>query len=183
MISGIHTYAAAADFIITGIGAFNVTVTGKKISSSVSAMESVVSLNSSGSTDNEKNQLITSAEMQYALIYHTANYLKYRLTHSVSYRGNPELEALDCVYFETVYGSYISGLILTHTINYNGALSGTLILKSVSELNENYLYDSNEEVVVDSDEERVSLIGTSDYQSAYTANEMDEFIEEVNGYE
>ena len=122
--------------------------------------------------DSEKNQLITTAAMQYALIYHAANYLQYRLTHTVKYRGNPELEPLDCVFFETMYDSYITGVILTHTINYSGALSGTLTLKSVSEINEAYLYDANETVVVDSDEERVSLISLVDYESDYTASEM-----------
>lgn len=178
-ITDIHTYASAADFVINGTGAFNITVVGKKINTSVSTMESLVSLNTNGSTDTEKNSLVTSASMQYALIYHAANYLQYRLTHNVKYRGNPELEPLDVIYFATVYGSYITGLILTHTINYNGAISGTITLKSVSEINESYLYDSTGTIVVDSDEERISLISLSDYQSEYTASEMDDFIEEV----
>lgn len=180
-ISNCNVYGASADFTLTGTGSFNITVTGKKINTSVSTMETVVSLNTSGSTDSEKNQLITTAAMQYALIYHAANYLQYRLTHTVKYRGNPELEPLDCVFFETMYDSYITGVILTHTINYSGALSGTLTLKSVSEINEAYLYDANETVVVDSDEEKVSLISLVDYESDYTASEMDSFITEVLG--
>ena len=56
-----------------------------------------------------------------------------------------------------------------------------MTLKSVSEINEAYLYDANETVVVDSDEERVSLISLVDYESDYIASEMDSFITEVLG--
>ena len=101
-------------------------------SSSASLSESVVSQNTNVSTDTEKNPLITDGIMQSALIYHVANYLQYRLTHTVAYRGNPELESGDGLYLQTVYGSYISVLALSHTINYNGALSRTPIFTTAA---------------------------------------------------
>lgn len=179
VLSDIHTYAGAADFTVTGNGTFTVTITGKKISSSASLSESVVSQNTNGSTDTEKNPLITDYIIQSALIYHVANYLQYRLTHTVAYRGNPELETGDGLYLQTVYGSYISVLALSHTINYNGALSGTLVLKSLTEIENAYLYDSDSSPVVDVNDETVEVIGTSDYVSEYTSAQIDEFIGEV----
>ena len=178
-ISNINTYASAADFILSGSGTFTIKVSGKKINTSISTTESIVSLNTNGSTDTEKNQLITTATLQYALIYHVANYLQFRLTHTVKYRGNPELEALDAIYFATVYGTYISALVLNHTITFNGAISGSLTLKSLSEINDTYLYDSTPELVIDSLDDRVSLIGLIDYESAYSTEDMNDFIKEV----
>ena len=154
-------------------------VYGKKVNSSVSKSEAAISLNTGGSTDSEKNQLITDFGMQSSLIYHAANYLQFRLTHSVKYRGNPELEPLDALYFETGYGPFITALILTHTITYNGALSGTMTIKSLTEVSEKYLYEANELKVIDSDDSDVGVIGLTDYISDYTIEEMDEFIEEV----
>jgi len=172
-------YGRSADFKIIGTGTYYVKVYGKKVNSSVSKSEAVISLNTGGSTDSEKNQLITDFGMQSSLIYHAANYLQFRLTHSVKYRGNPELEPLDALYFETGYGPFITALILTHTITYNGALSGTMTIKSLTEVSEKYLYDANELKVIDSDDSDVGVIGLTDYISDYTIEEMDEFIEEV----
>jgi hypothetical protein len=103
------------------------------------------------------------------------------MTHTVSYRGNPEIEAGDGMYLQTAYGSYISALTLSHTINFNGALSGTLILKSISEAENAALYDSNLDIVEDSNAETVGVIGISDYTSRYTASQINDFIGEVNG--
>ena len=144
-------------------------------------MESIISLNSNGSTDSEKNQLITSASMQYALIYHVSNYLLFRMTHSVKYRGNPEIEVLDPLFLETNYpnknliqeinsqsdedeeieryNSYVNGLVLSHTINFNGAISGTLTIKSLTEIQGVYLYDSNGSQVTDKNNETIGIIG------------------------
>lgn len=179
VLSDIHTYAQAADFKITGSGSFTITVTGKKVKQSVSTIESIISANTQGETDSEKNQLITNADMQYSLIYQVANYLQYRLTHTVRYRGNPELEPLDAVFFATSFGSFITALVLTHTISYNGAFTGSLTLKSISELSSVYLYDSDETIVVDSNGENVGLVDLEDYVSDYTTEDMDDFIEEV----
>ncbi len=180
-LSDVKTYASAADFILNGSGSYTVKVSGKKISTSISTTESIVSINTSGSTDSEKNQLITSASLQYALIYHVANYLQFRLTHTVKYRGNPELETLDAIYFATIYGTYISALILNHTITFNGAISGSLTLKSLSEISDIYLYDSLPDLVIDSAEDKVSLIGINDYVSSYSTDDMNDFIKEVIG--
>lgn len=180
-IINLNAYASAADFTLNGSGTFTIKVSGKKIDTSISTTESVISLNTSGSTDTEKNELITSASLQNALIYHVANYLQFRLTHNVKYRGNPELEVLDALYFETLYGTYISALILNHTITFNGAISGTLTLKSLSEISDVYLYDSTPELVIDSEDDNVSLIGLIDYESSYSTEDMNDFIEEVIG--
>ncbi len=119
--------------------------------------------------------------MQSALIYQVANYLQYRLTHTVRYRGNPELDALDGIYMQTIYDSFISALVLTHTINFNGAISGVLVLKSLSEITNVYLYDSSNVIVEDQLGDAISIIGTADYMSEYSLSEIDSFITEVIG--
>ena len=178
-ITNANYYANAMDFTITGEGSFHVIVTGKKIASSITKSQTIVSLNANGSTDTEKNQLITNYELQSALIYHVANYLTYRLTHSVKYRGNPEIESLDGIFFATNFDSYIQALVLKETITYNGAISGTLTLKSLSEINDSFLYDSDGKKVQDVNDEFISLISLTDYQSEYTTEDIDEFITEV----
>ena len=178
-LSNIATYAASADFTITGTGTFTITVIGKKISTRTSTSESYISADSNGATDSEKNQLITDASMQSALIYQVANYLQYRLTHTVRYRGNPEIDALDGIYMENLYDAYISALVLTHTINFNGAISGTLVLKSLSEITNVYLYDSSSILVEDELGDAISIIGTADYTSVYSVADINSFIEEV----
>ncbi len=180
VISDTHFYGSAADFKIIGTGTFHVVVRGQKVNQSVTKSEVVISSNINGSTDSEKNQMITDFGMQSALIYHVANYLQFRITHSVKFRGAPELEPLDSIYFETVYGPFITALVLTHTVSYNGAISGTLTLKSLTEVSDNFLYDNTEIKVKDSLSEDVGIIGTEDYVSEYSVDEMDEFITEVN---
>lgn len=181
VLSNISTYAASADFTLTGTGMFTVTALGKKINTRTSIAESYISADTNGATDSEKNQLITDSAMQSALIYQVANYLQYRLTHTVKYRGNPELDALDGIYMQTLYDSYISALVLTHTINFNGSLSGVLVLKSLSEISNVYLYDSSSVIVKDKLDDAVSIIGTTDYMSEYSLTEINSFIEEVIG--
>lgn len=176
-----HLYGSAADFTIEGTGTFEVVVTGYKVKSSSSKVISVISNNANGSTDSEKNELITSYATLYALIYHVSNYLRYRLTHTVKYRGNPELESSDIVYFATKYDNKnIRALVLSTTLNYDGALSGSLILKSLNEIDECNLYDSVPTLVEDSNDEAISIISDTNYQSDYLSSEMDEFISEVN---
>lgn len=101
------------------------------------------------------------------------------MTHQIKYRGNPELEALDALFVETSYGTYINGLILSHSINYNGAISGTLTIKSLSEIQGVYLYDNEQDKVSDINDETIGVIGMTDYKSNYSSTEMDDFIEEV----
>jgi hypothetical protein len=180
-LSNIHTYARCADFTVTGTGSYTVTIVGKKITTTTSTFESIIGTDANGSTDSEKNELITNSDMLSSLVYQVSNYLQYRLTHTVRYRGNPEIEPLDAFYFATTFGTYITALCLTHTISYNGAFSGSLTLKSISELSSVYLLDNTSTIVVDSDGENVGIIGTSNYTSSYSESDMDDFIEEVNG--
>lgn len=179
VVTDTHFYANAADFTVHGSGTYTVLVTGKAVNSSVSTAESVVSINTQGGTDVEKNALITNKSLQSSLIYHVANYLQYRMTHTITYRGNPEYEPLDALVVQTQYGDYISATVLTHTIKYNGALSGTMTVKSLSEITDAYLYDSNHEQVYDSNGDSITVIDTQDYTSEYTTRQIDDFITEV----
>lgn len=180
-ITNVHTYASAADFTLIGSGTYTVTVVGKKINTSTRMVESYISADPNGANDVEKNTLITDSTMQSDLIYHVANYLQYRLTHTVKYRGNPELDCLDKIYMDTVYNSFISALVLTQSISFNGAITGTMVLKSLTEIDNVYLYDSSNTLVEDVNGDPIGIVGTEDYISEYSLEDIDSFIEEVVG--
>lgn len=180
-ITNVHTYASAADFTLIGSGTYTVTVVGKKINTSTRMVESYISADPNGANDVEKNTLTTDSTMQSDLIYHVANYLQYRLTHTVKYRGNPELDCLDKIYMDTVYNSFISALVLTQSISFNGAITGTMVLKSLTEIDNVYLYDSSNTLVEDVNGDPIGIVGTEDYISEYSLEDIDSFIEEVVG--
>lgn len=182
-ISNYTAYARAADFKISGTGTFTVTVGGYLINTSTDMAEAVASLNVNGGTDVENNPLITNDSTRSALMFRTAQYLLLRITHTIEYRGAPEYEALDGVLFSTFYGTNAEGMILKHTLNFNGALSGELIIKSISEnrISNAILYDDWNAQVLDSRGKEILVLGLEPYYSAYNYIEMDDFITEVLG--
>lgn len=182
-ISGEQHYARAIDCTIEGSGTFTVTVTGKKLSVTYDIAESLAGADEGGGTDTENNPLITTETARNELIYRSVQYLSRRLTHTVAYRGNTEIEALDGLYFASVGGGYTAALVLASTIEYNGAVSGTLILKSVTEGagTDAALIDADGEHVNDETGQPVLVIGAEPYESDYTAEEMDDFCGEVIG--
>lgn len=182
-ITNLQVYASAIDCTITGSGTFIITVTGYPISESSDTVEALESLNTDGGVDTENNKLITSNTVRSALIYAVANYLALRVTHTISYRGSPEVEAMDGLYFATQQSAFATGLVLRNTINYTGALSGQMIIKSISENDSSnaQLYDSDNEEIEDNTGNAIMVIGTEDYHSDYTGDDMDDFIEDVLG--
>ena len=125
-------YAQAVDLTLT-TGTKTVEITGKTISQS----SVILTFNyaSEGETDVEENPLITSDAMAEALAAHVADYLQYRNTYTVDYRGNPELETKDIIHLETPFSrkddTTVPSLVLTDEIDFNGALSGHLTLKGL----------------------------------------------------
>lgn len=182
-ISGLTTYARAADMTITGRGTFTVTITGKKISQTSDIADAVVNQNTAGGVDTENNPLVTSDSLRHSILYSVANYLALRVTHTMTYRGSPEIDATDGIYFATLYETFAAGLVLSSTIDYNGAISGNLIIKSIAEADTDkaLLYDSEQFQIQDSAGQDLLVVGLTEYYSAYTATDMNQFCISVLG--
>lgn len=121
-------YANAVDLVLSS-GTKSVTVTGKPIAKRTTLYTLPVA--GQGSVDEEKNPLLTDAEMCRALASHVAAYLQLRNTYDISYRGNPELECGDVIGFQTMYSPMIKGVLLTDEITYNGAVRGKAKVKAL----------------------------------------------------
>lgn len=121
-------YGRAADLVLSA-GTKKVTITGKTYNETSSIYRKVVSNN--GEVDTEENSLITNTEMCVQLAEHMANYLKYRNTYDIVYRGNPELETQDAVTLQSKFTQSMKGLVLTNGLSFNGSLSGSLKVKVI----------------------------------------------------
>ena len=119
-------YGRAADIVFTP-GTKYVVIEGVELKQTSELLEYPVQAD--GEVDVEENILITNQEMADRLAQHTIDYLKLRTTYSTDYRGNPELEALDEIGIQTYYIDSIDGLVLVHNLNFNGALSGSVVVK------------------------------------------------------
>lgn len=177
-ISNLQVYSSAIDCTITGTGTFTVTVKGYPVSASSDVL--VQTINAFGGEDTESNPIVTDDANQINMIYTIAAYLELRTTQTLNYRGSPELEALDGVYIEGTSG-YAPGLILQNKIQYDGAISGQMIVKRLDETSGAQLYDSDDQEIMDSSGNALWVIGTEPYYSEYTGDEMDAFVSSVLG--
>lgn len=172
-------YGRAAD--ITVNAPTTITIEGHKIYPVVTTKTTPVS--SMGEDDTEDNPLMLTSNPGgfewWRELY--ADYLSHRLIHTVSYRGNPELQCGDAIYYETPFGTLALALVLSTQIVFNGAISGTLILKNLANYTETELYDSYDELVIDKNDEQIQVTDSEPYYSDYSMDEMDDFIEEVLG--
>lgn len=86
----------------------------------------------SGDIDTEDNYLITDRTKALDLANNTiVPFLKKRNVFSLSYRGNPELEVGDVVTYVDRYNVSHRAVILSHSILFNGAIRGTMVLKEI----------------------------------------------------
>ena len=177
-LSNVHLYGRSAEFTLST--AATVTITGQKVNAMVATKYLPVS--ATGEDDVEDNPLMTNHNPNFGWwreLY--ADYLSHRLIHTVSYRGNPELQCGDAIYYETPFGTLALALVLSTQIVFNGAISGTLILKNLANYTETELYDSYDELVIDKNDEQIQVTDSEPYYSDYSMDEMDDFIEEVLG--
>lgn len=178
--SSYTAYAQAADLIVQGMGTVNVVVRARVTPESVTTIEGVLSDDETGGVDEIDNPIVDSDYLRAQLIYNTAAYLALRTTHTIDYRGEPAHEALDVITYASEYGADDVGLILCTKITYDGALSGQLIIKSLSaEESPAKLFDAQDVWVRDSTGSGVTLPGTQSYTSAYAIAQIDDFIAAV----
>lgn len=164
-------YGRVGDLVVDApYGNFKVTLIGDDVNINTEIKHVV--LTEEGQPDAEDNPLVIDADR---LLDVYSEYLPLQLTHSLDYRGNPELQCGDCILYETKYGALALALVLSHTIYFDGALSGTLVLKNISFTTEGELFDNSEKRVYDSDENAVYLAGAT-HTSEYSMEEMDAYV-------
>lgn len=174
-----NVYAQSADFTLVGSGETTIIATGYPVKENSSVYTKLVSSDSSGGIDTMKNPIVTDYSVCAILAENTALYLQYRNTNYLSYRGNPELQALDCIYYTDGFGTLLKALVLKNTIKFNGALSGELILKNLSEIDGAELYDSLDEIVYDNTDEAIMTTEPKKILANYTTAQINQFIGEV----
>lgn len=76
-----------------------------------------------------ENPLITSVEQAMNVAAWLANYYTSNVLYSVSYRGDPRIQANDIVSLESQYLTNMQTYVESSTLSFNGAFSGTLELR------------------------------------------------------
>ena len=76
-----------------------------------------------------ENQLISTMEHAEEVAEWLANYYANNITYEVNYRGEPRLESLDYIYMDSEILNNLQVEIESLTLNFNGALSGSLELR------------------------------------------------------
>ena len=110
-------------FSYSGSGG-EVKVNGKEYLVKTYTMEK--ELNPTGKREKWKNPLISDTALATDVVDWVGNYLKADREYSLTYRGEPRLMANDLLYLENKYVDKLMLRVYDHTLNYNGALSGSI---------------------------------------------------------
>ena len=110
-------------FSYSGSGG-EVKVNGKEYLIKTYTMEK--ELNPSGKREKWKNPLISDTALATDVLDWVGDYLKADREYSLTYRGEPRLMANDLLYLENKYVDKLMLRVFDHTLNYNGALSGSI---------------------------------------------------------
>ena len=122
-VSVLETGAYFLRFSYSGSGG-EVKVNGKEYLVKTYTMEK--ELNPSGKREKWKNPLISDTALATDVLDWVGNYLKADREYSLTYRGEPRLMANDLLYLENKYVDKLMLRVYDHTLNYNGALSGSI---------------------------------------------------------
>ena len=122
-VSILETGSYFLKFSYSGSGE-EVKVTGKEFTVKESTLEK--ELNLVGRREKWKNPLISDTALATDVLDWVGNYLKADREYSLSYRGEPRLMANDLLYLENKYVDKLMLRVFDHTLNYNGALSGSI---------------------------------------------------------
>lgn len=110
-------------FSYSGSGG-EVKVNGKEYLVKTYTMEK--ELNPTGKREKWKNPLISDTALATDVLDWVGNFLKADREYSLTYRGEPRLMANDLLYLENKYVDKLMLRVYDHTLNYNGALSGSI---------------------------------------------------------
>jgi hypothetical protein len=115
-------YARYAEIKVSGTYSFTVKLYGKPLRYSSRVIE--VNENTSGEIVKIDNELINDLNHLYSYMSWIARYVKMQNKYQVSYVGNPEVDAGRYIEAQTRFITRASAILVEHTIDYNGALSG-----------------------------------------------------------
>ena len=122
-VSVLETGTYFLRFSYSGSGE-EVKVIGKEFAIKESTLEK--ELNFVGRREKWKNPLISDTTLATDVLDWVGNYLKADREYSLTYRGEPRLMANDLLYLENKYVDKLMLRVFDHTLNYNGALSGSI---------------------------------------------------------
>ena len=122
-VSALEAGAYFLRFSYSGSGG-EVKVNGKEYLVKTYTMEK--ELNPTGKREKWKNPLISDTALATDVLDWVGNYLKADREYSLTYRGEPRLMANDLLYLENKYVDKLMLRVYDHTLNYNGALSGSI---------------------------------------------------------
>lgn len=86
-------------------------------------------LNPTGEVITFENQLINTLEHAERIAEWLANYYSNNVTYQVKYRGDPRIESTDYIFMDSDVLNNLQVEVDSHTLNYNGAISGSLKLR------------------------------------------------------
>lgn len=127
-------YTSAAEITLRGEGETEIIVTGRALEASSTFVASPVkNCDPYGEVEELDNPLVTNTACAAALGQHVRDYLSQRNTYTLDYRGSPELEANDLIYMQSQFDPQFRARVLKHTLNFNGAVKGSLIMKRTNQ--------------------------------------------------
>ena len=83
-------------------------------------------INSTGVTETWENPLISTSTQAALVAEWLGDYFYNNASYEIQYRGEPRLDASDYVFMDNEYIQDMLVQIMSHTLNFNGALSGTV---------------------------------------------------------
>lgn len=110
----VSTLSGEKEFIVTG----REYIITNKIRSKV--------INSTGKVEEWDNPLISTADLADIQAEWLGNHFANNTEYDISYRGEPRIDSGDILFLETKDHGDIQIQVYEHTINFNGALSGTV---------------------------------------------------------
>ena len=108
--------------LYSGVHQININGYSYNVSQSVYTNQ----INSTGTTETWENPLISTATQANLVAEWLGDYFYNNATYSVQYRGEPRLDASDYAFLDNAYVPKMMIQITSHTLSFNGALSGTV---------------------------------------------------------
>lgn len=120
-------YAEWSVVTIKGTGKTELTINGTEINTESNSI--ITKLNDSGVVRGPMtNPLISSVDHAVKVSEWISDYYKKRVKMSVTYRGNPEIDADDLIYVQSQFSDYFPVRVTKTQIDYNGAIKGKVDL-------------------------------------------------------
>lgn len=116
-------YFAAADVSALS-GSYSFTVCGNVYL--ITSKQYLRRLDSIGTIERWANPLVSTDELAEQIAEWLGNYFTNNIEYSISYRGEPRLDAGDIIFLENKYVNNLQIQLYEHSLSFNGSLSGTV---------------------------------------------------------